>query len=179
MTAANASHEAHLGLIKGDRAALAGKEKLKLAAIVGCEAAQYNEYVKTLNAAVAARKEAIKAIVGILDGRAKPAKGAKGWRCEKSLSNGTFRPARNEKTCATDLCCGAAKVTPNAAYPAAVMTIETCQPKADKVYKYISPRAPLAIKFNAPVDAPFTCISGAQKLMTAASALAAAAYMMA
>lgn len=85
-----------------------------MAKIVECEAEQYNEYVKTLNEAVAKRKQDIKDIVALLDARAVPAKGAAGWRCEKAISNGTFRPARNEKTCATGLCCGAAKVVPNA-----------------------------------------------------------------
>lgn len=80
--------------------------------IVLCEASQYNVYMKTMSDAVSARKEAIKNIVALLDARAKPAKGAAGWRCEKSLSNGTFRPARGEKTCGDGLCCGAAKIVP-------------------------------------------------------------------
>lgn len=114
LTTANKAYAAHLGLIKGDKANLAAKTKDKLAKIVECEAQQYNEYVKTLNAAIAKRKDDIKAIVALLDARVKPAKGTKGWRCEKALSNGTFRPARGEKTCAEGLCCGAAKVVPNA-----------------------------------------------------------------
>jgi len=59
------------------------------------------------------------------------------------------------------------------------MTIETCQTKTDKTYSYIAPRMPLDTKWATPKSVPFACISGAQKLVTAASALAAAAYMMA
>jgi len=114
LTAAEKAYKAHLALIAGDKAALAAKTKDKLAKIVACEALQYNEYVKTLNAAIAKRKADIKTIVGLLDARVKPTKGTKGWRCEKALSNGTFRPARDEKTCAEGLCCGAAKIIPNA-----------------------------------------------------------------
>lgn len=59
------------------------------------------------------------------------------------------------------------------------MTIETCQTKTADKYAYIAPRMPMAIKWAAAQSVPFMCISGAQKLVTAASALAAAAYMMA
>lgn len=114
LTTANKAYAAHLLLIKGDAADLAAKTKAKLAKIVTCEAEKYNEYVKTLNEALAKRKADIKIIVGLLDARVKPAKGAKNWRCEKALSNGTFRPLRDEKTCSDGLCCGAAKIVPNA-----------------------------------------------------------------
>jgi len=114
LTTANKAYAAHLLLIKGDAADLAAKTKDKLAKIVTCEAEKYNEYVKTLNEALAKRKADIKLIVGLLDARVKPAKGAANWRCEKALSNGTFRPTRGEKTCAEGLCCGAAKIVPNA-----------------------------------------------------------------
>jgi hypothetical protein len=124
---------------------------------------------------VSARKEKIAKIVKLLDDRVAPKKGAAGWRCEKALSNGTFRPARNEKTCADGLCCGAAKLkTGNL-----VMTIETCQTKTATKYEYTKPRSPLAVAWTKVPDVPFACISGAQKLVSAASALAAAVYMMA
>jgi len=124
---------------------------------------------------VSARKEKIAKIVKLLDDRASPKKGAAGWRCEKALSNGTFRKARNEKTCAEGLCCGAAKITEGNL----VMTIETCQTKASTKYEYTKPRTPLATTWTKVADVPFSCISGAQKLVSAASALAAAVYMMA
>merc|ERR1711970_213598 len=99
--------------------------------------------------------------------------GAAGWRCEKALSNGTFRPARNEKTCAEGLCCGAAKFKDGNVF----MTVETCQAKATTTYDYVRPRTPLATDWTKVPKIPFTCISGAQKLVSAASALAAAVYM--
>jgi len=151
------------------------KEAAKLKKIVECEALKYNEYAKALADAVSARKEKIGKIVKLLDDRAKPAKGAAGWRCEKALSNGTFRPARNEKTCAEGLCCGAAKYQDGAL----MMTIETCQAKATTTYEYVKARTPLATDWKKVPNVPFTCISGAQKLVSAASALAAAVYMMA
>lgn len=113
LTKAIADYNNWLGLIVKEKGDLAKTVQAKLAKIVECEAEQYNAYVVTLNDNVKARGEAIAEIVKILDARAKPAKGAAGWRCEKGLSNGTFRPMRNEKTCATDLCCGAAKVVPD------------------------------------------------------------------
>merc|ERR1712151_1490052 len=52
-----------------------------------------------------------------------PAAGAAGSRCEKALSNGTFRPQRGETTCNEGLCCGAARIPQGNV----MMTIETCQ----------------------------------------------------
>jgi len=91
------------------------------------------------------------------------------------MSNGTFRPKRGEKICtaATD-CCGAAKGAMNGA----TMTIETCQPKTTKKYKYQPPRAPMATTWPAQIEWTFACIDGASKLAAATSALAAA-YMLA
>lgn len=58
-------------------------------------------------------------------------------------------------------------------------TIETCQ-KADAVsYNYQPARSPLAITMPATQDVAFTCIEGAKKLAAAASAVAAAVYMLA
>lgn len=91
------------------------------------------------------------------------------------MSNGTFRPRRDEATCATGLCCGAAKIDVGSA----VMTIETCETEATKEVSYAPPRAPMATTAPAGTMKPWTCISGAQKLAAAASALAAAVYMLA
>lgn len=172
---AQQNYDAWVNLCAKQKKEVADKEVLKVAAIVTCEAEKYNEYAQALSQAEQARKEKIDKIVKLLDDRAKPAKGAAGWRCEKALSNGTFRPKRNEKTCGTDLCCGAAKVTTGNL----VMTIETCQSKTAKTYEYTKPRTPLAVSWTKVPNVPFACISGAQKLVTAASALAAAVYMMA
>lgn len=91
------------------------------------------------------------------------------------MSNGTFRPRRNEATCAEGLCCGAAKIPVGNA----VMTIETCQTVGTTEYSYAVPRAPMATTAPTGTNMPFTCIDGAQKLAAAASALAAAVYMLA
>merc|ERR1712036_119501 len=129
-------------------------EKIKLAKIVDCEALKYNEYMKALADATSARKEKIAKIVKLLDDRGKPAKGAAGWRCEKALSNGTFRPARNEKTCAEGLCCGAAKYKDGAL----MMTIETCRAKATTTYEYVKARTPLATDWTKVPNVPISCL---------------------
>lgn len=91
------------------------------------------------------------------------------------MSNGTFRPRRDEATCAEGLCCGAAKID----IGKAVMTIETCETVGTTEIDYVEPRKPMAITAPAAVKKPWTCIQGAQKLAAAASALAAAVYMLA
>jgi len=174
---AQKNYDAWVKLCASQKKAVADEEVKKVAAIVKCEAEKYDEYSEALSAAVQARKDKIAKIVKLLDERKKPAKGAAGWRCEKALSNGTFRPKRNEKTCGTDLCCGAAKIV--TAGSNVVMTVETCQSKTAKTYEYTKPRTPLAVDWTKVPNVPFACISGAQKLATAASALAAAVYMMA
>merc|ERR1712072_758937 len=52
----------------------------------------------------------LKTIKALIAAEVTPAPGTAGARCEKALSNGTYRPARGEKTCAEGLCCGAARV---------------------------------------------------------------------
>lgn len=169
---------------KGQQALIDAKQKevdtataTHLAAIVKCKENQYDAYRKTLATAEAKRKTDLAAIEKLVDAAkdAKPKAGATGARCEKAMSNGTFRPKRGEKVCtaATD-CCGAAK----GAMGGATMTIETCQPKTTTKYKYQPPRAPMATAWPAKVEWPFVCIDGASKLAAAASALAAA-YMLA
>jgi len=165
-------------LVDAAKTALAAATATHLAAVVACKEAEYDKYRATLATAVAARTAALTKIEKLIaDAKAAaPAPGAKGARCEKAMSNGTFRPKRGETTCATGLCCGAAKVP----LGNAVMTIETCQDKTAKTYAYHPPRAPMATDPPAKkLDAPFTCIEGAKKLATAVSALAAAVYMMA
>ena len=63
---------------------------------------------------------------------------------------------------------------------AAWRTIETCQSEEEgTMYSYQPPRAPMATTMPTKVDYPFTCIEGAKKLAAAASAVAAAVYMLA
>lgn len=94
------------------------------------------------------------------------------------MSNGTFRPARGAETCDGELCCGAAKV-PVAGSNGAWMTIETCGAADQKTYNYQPPRDPLALTMPAKQPYTFTCIQGAQKVVTAVSTLFALAYSMA
>lgn len=149
-----------------------------LAAVVACKEAQFDAYARALATAEAARAQALADIEALIAAQeaAKPAPGAIGARCEKALSNGTFRPARNENTCTGETtCCGAARVPVGQAW----MTIETCQEATAETYAYAPPRAPLATTAPTATDYPFACIQGAQKLAAAASAVAAAVYMLA
>jgi len=59
------------------------------------------------------------------------------------------------------------------------MTIETCQAATATTAPYTAPRAPMQTTANTAVEHPFTCIDGAKKLAAAASALAAAVYVLA
>lgn len=147
-----------------------------LAKIVKCKETKFDAYASTLAGAIETRSVNIGKIETLVDKAIadKPAAGAAGARCEKAMSNGTFRPKRDEATCATGLCCGAAKIPVGEAF----MTIETCG-STGGTYSYVAPRAPMATTDPAGKDYAFTCIEGAQKLGAAASALAAAVYMLA
>lgn len=115
----------------------------QVAAVVACKEEQFDAYARALAAAVAERAAALDTIEALIDAQeaAKPAPGTVGARCEKALSNGTFRPSRNENTCTGEtLCCGAARVPLGAGW----MTIETCQENTASTYAYAPPRAPLA-----------------------------------
>jgi len=113
----------------------------------------------------------------------RPAPGTIGARCEKSLSNGTWRPARGELTCGSEEnCCGASRIWMSVGAgvaDAAWRTIETCQTIETTSYSYQPPRAPMATTMPTPVAAGFTCIEGAKTLAAAASAVASAVYMLA
>jgi len=112
----------------------------------------------------------------------RPVTGDEGSRCEKALSNGTWRPDRAEESiCVKDLCCGAARIwyASGATKDAAWRTIESCQPKGASKYKYQPPRAPMDITMPTKVEVNFKCIEGAQRLAVAATAMAAAAFMLA
>jgi hypothetical protein len=143
-----------------------------------CKVENYDKYSLALKARNAQRVKDLDTIQKLVE-TAGPARGAAGARCEKALSNGTFRPARGPKSgaCTGDTaCCGAARVPmSNGAW----MTIETCGTTTQTNYKYVAPRAPMATTEAAGTDYTFTCIQGAQKLAAAASALAAAVYMLA
>jgi len=130
------------------------------------------------------RAKDLKTIRGLLEKELEtPAPGTAGARCEKALSNGTYRPARGELTCGEGLCCGAARVWMSAGTTAdaAWRTIETCQKIETKEYVYTKARSPMSVDAvdKRQEKVAWTCIEGAQKLAAAASAVAAAVYMLA
>jgi len=148
-----------------------------LAAIVACKVENYDAYTETLQLAVQAREDDLDDILALVTEAEEdaPAAGAAGSRCEKALSNGTFRPTRGETTCNEGLCCGAARIPQGDV----MMTIETCQAVDATTYDYVPPRAPMATAAPAAETVDFVCIEGAKKLAAAASALATAVYMLA
>lgn len=62
---------------------------------------------------------------------------------------------------------------------AAWRTIETCQLATATSYMYQPARAPMALTMPTKVSVGFACIQGAKTLAAAASAVAAAVYMLA
>jgi hypothetical protein len=151
-------------------------------AVMNCQVAAYDKYRTTLEAAMVSRADDLNAIRALLAAEETPAPGTVGARCEKAISNGTFRPKRGEMACGGEgFCCGASRIymqsgtTANAGW----RTVETCQAIATTEYSYIAPRAPMATTLPTAVKVPFTCIEGAKKLAAAASAVAAAVYMLA
>jgi len=100
-------------------------------AVLACEVAAFDDYREALETAMTDRAANLKKIKELLDAYEKPAPGTVGARCEKALSNGTFRAQRGEMTCGEGNCCGAARVWMSAGAgqaDAGWMTIETCQP---------------------------------------------------
>jgi hypothetical protein len=148
-----------------------------LAAIVACKVENYDAYTETLQLAQQQREDDLDDILALVTEAEEdePAAGAAGSRCEKAMSNGTFRPVRGEGTCNEGLCCGAARIPMGDV----TMTIETCQAIADTSYSYVPARAPMATEPPAAETVDFVCIEGAKKLAAAASALATAVYMLA
>jgi len=148
-----------------------------LAAIVACKVENYDAYTETLQLAQQSREDDLDDILALVTEAEEdaPAAGAAGSRCEKALSNGTFRPTRGATTCNEGLCCGAARIPMGDV----MMTIETCQAEATTTYDYVAARAPMATEAPAAETVDFVCIEGAKKLAAAASALATAVYMLA
>lgn len=151
-----------------------------------CKIAQYDLYHASLQKREKARADDLAKIKKLLadNAAAAPARGAAGARCEKALSNGTFRPARSATTCTAPegkiACCGASRIPiPGAEAGAGWMTVETCGNTEQKKYAYTPPRKPMETENPKAVEYDFTCIQGARKLAAAASALAAAVYMLA
>lgn len=101
-------------LVTADEDLTSAKEALA-AAVLTCQIAAYNTYRETLENAMVARLDDLKTIKGLMETELEtPEPGTVGARCEKALSNGTFRPQRGEMTCVgteeNPLCCGASRV---------------------------------------------------------------------
>lgn len=158
------------------------------AAVLACQVLQFDEYREALEQRLLERRELLGELKTALEAEAAaaPAPGEAGSRCEKALSNGTWRPGdrRGEAgECAEGLCCGAARVWMDIGdagqEEAAWRTIETCQSEEATTYDYQPPRESLAVALPAVQQVPFACIEGAKKLAAAAAAAADALYSLA
>jgi hypothetical protein len=110
-------------------------------AVLACQIAAYDDYRTALEGEMVDRANDLKTIKALLEDYDEPLPGTEGARCEKALSNGTWRPARGEMTCeGEELCCGAARVWMaagvGASSDAAWMTVETCQKITATTYDY-------------------------------------------
>jgi len=181
LDAATAARVSSLAELAAARLALAGLQADHLQASVVCKEQRFDEFDLALQAGVAARAAALETIAQLVDAEilAAPARGAQGWRCEKAMSNGTFRPPRSQAagTCLEGLCCGAARVPVQGGV--AVMTVETCQPELADAAAWSPPRAPMATTAPTGESYPWTCIQGAARLASGAAALSAALYALA
>lgn len=163
-----------------------------------CQIAAFDKYRTALESQLVQRANDLKKISDLIkkNEEEKPAPGKIGSRCEKALSNGTWRPARGENTCESPnkgaddeiaVCCAAARVWMDAgAGPAsenaAWRIIETCQAVPESgvgTFNYQPPRPPMATEMPDTVAYPYVCIEGAKQLAAAATALATAVYMLA
>lgn len=163
-------------------AATEGAEKALATAVLACQIKAYDEYRTTLEEEMVQRAADLVKIKALLETQlVEPAAGTVGARCEKAISNGTYRPARGETTCGEGLCCGAARVwmSSGTTADAGWRTIETCQTATDTTYNYQPARAAMALDMPKVQTVNFACIEGAKTLAAAASAVAAAVYMLA
>lgn len=160
-----------------------------------CRSAAFKDYQAALATALKKRGEDLDAIKKLIAANkaAEPKPGAVGSRCEKALSNGTFRPARRtdgkagqvcNSTDAAAMCCAAAKVPlkggADGGTDVGFRIVETCQLVATTTYSYQPPREPLATTMPAKIAATsVACIQGAKTLAAAATAAATALYMLA
>jgi len=129
--------EGNVGLLVTANEELDDAKDALAEAVLNCQIAAYNKYRSTLEDNMTERLNNLKTIKTMLEDQETPAPGTAGARCEKALSNGTFRPQRGVMTCGGEesgLCCGAARVWMAAGTNAAGVavqeamwrTIETC-----------------------------------------------------
>lgn len=133
------------------KAELADAEKDLAATTLACQVAAYDVYRSALEDALATREGNLATIKAMLEALPEtPAPGTEGSRCEKALSNGTYRPKRGEDQCGgkdSGLCCGGARIWMKTGTTAdsGWRTIETCQKEDAETYAYQPPREPMAL----------------------------------
>lgn len=151
-----------------------------------CKSENFDAYTAGLLSRRQTREELLDDIQAFIESDTPPAAGTLGARCEKALSNGTFRPARASGaadpeaslTCIGETaCCGASRVPLDGI--GGFLTVETCGTTEQEKYTYRYPREPLAKTRDSTIEVTFTCIEGAQRLAAAAAAAATALYMLA
>jgi len=144
----------HQENLKSTRADLKLARAALAKATMECQIDAYNTYRNSLEDRMKTRLDDLKTIKELLEAAVTPAPGTEGARCEKALSNGTFRPQRGEMTCGGEesgLCCGASRVWMDAGVTkdgvavenAMWRTIESCQLATAETYDYQPPRAPM------------------------------------
>jgi len=105
----------------------------------------------------------------------KPTDGSAGTICAfPVVAKDAAQEPRTE--CLEGLCCGAAQKVMK---DGTKLAIETCQSPETRTYEYFPPLPARAVVQPTPETWRFQCISGAQKLVAAATAALAASYMMA
>lgn len=176
MTAAQGTVDKVKGEIAAQQLKIDAEDGKVAAAILACKGTKYDQYRLDVTKAANERQSALQLVERFLDGKKAIAHGATGGRCEKPQSNGDH--LRRGKCAADTDCCGAASGYPHGKDGPKV-TIEVCQPKESKTYKFIPMRKPLKNADEAGADWKFKCIGGASKLAGATLAALASAYMMA
>lgn len=171
-----------IGVVADAEVAWNDAVKVLADATLACQVAAYDKYRETLDTAIGTRDANLAKIKTYLEGQTTPTEGI-GARCEKAISNGTMRPKRADspKICGEGNCCGAARIwmMSGVTAEASWRTIETCAVLGTTKYNYVAPRKPMDLKNPDAVSVDFACIEGAKTLAAAASAIAAAVYMLA
>lgn len=153
------------------------KRAAHLLAVVKCKETDYDAYFATFETNVATRETNLLTIADLIAANVPPAAGSGviNSRCEKAPTNMASRPSlKDGGGCNEGLCCGEIRI-PEGNH---VMIQEYCY-TVGTTYPWVAARKPMETEMPAPVNKDFRCIDGAKNLAAAASALAAAVYMLA
>jgi len=150
------------------------------AAIASCKGDRYDKAQKALKAKLdqdALDDDAIEEVKEEYDVKsAMPAAGLAGALCNYTVRTSLDEDRGERPACNEGLCCGAAQ---KFMQDGTKLAIETCQLLGTNTYQYYPPLPARAVVAPAVETWRFQCISGAQKLVAAATAALAASYMMA